>query len=228
MDTTTSIADPLIPVVRTSNLAIRRHIWTDWSIKANTTLAWSNGTYTCVGHTCDVCLHTECLRRHPISECSASTPDIRRRPGTASGPLAPVLQPVGSGPLPARSSSIPKPSGKPQSVPLSRPPSNSPSIPLSFNLNPFLYPGGQSLLFWNFSLKIIWGDAFSQISFSKKKKTNFLEMGFGRLFCSERTVTVLLGSRTCFRPFFCSNLFCILSLRLPLCPTRTRHSQLEK
>ncbi len=36
----------------------------------------------------------QCLRRHPISECSASTADRRRRPGSASSPP------------PARSSSI--------------------------------------------------------------------------------------------------------------------------
>jgi hypothetical protein len=51
---------------------------------------------------CNVRSHAECLRRHPISECSASIPDRRRRPGSAPGPPAPV----GPGPPPARSSSI--------------------------------------------------------------------------------------------------------------------------
>ncbi len=49
--------------------------------------------------------HAECLRRHPISECSASTPDRRRRRGSAPGPPAPALRRLGPGPPPARSSS---------------------------------------------------------------------------------------------------------------------------
>jgi hypothetical protein len=55
------------------------------------------GTYACVEHTCKVRLHSECLRRHPISECSASTSDRRhgRRPGSAPGPPAPVLRQLG-------------------------------------------------------------------------------------------------------------------------------------
>jgi hypothetical protein len=56
-----------------------------------------------VEYTCNVRSHTECLRRHPISECSASTPDRRRRPGSAPGPPAPALRRLG--PPPARSSS---------------------------------------------------------------------------------------------------------------------------
>ena len=51
------------------------------------------------------CPHAECLRRHPISECSPSTPDRRRRPGSAPGPPAPALRRLGPGPPPARSSS---------------------------------------------------------------------------------------------------------------------------
>jgi hypothetical protein len=38
----------------------------------------------------------ECLRHHPISERSASTPDRRRRPGSSPGP-AQVLQRSGPG-----------------------------------------------------------------------------------------------------------------------------------
>ena len=45
------------------------------------------------------------LRRHPNSECSASIPDRRRRPGSARGPPAPALRRLGPGPPPARSSS---------------------------------------------------------------------------------------------------------------------------
>ncbi len=45
------------------------------------------------------------LRRHPISECSASTPDRRRRPGSAPGPPAPALRRLGPGPPLASSSS---------------------------------------------------------------------------------------------------------------------------
>jgi hypothetical protein len=54
--------------------------------------------------------HAECLRRHPISECSASTPDRRRRPGSAPGPPAPArrqLGPVLRRPAPPRSPSRP-------------------------------------------------------------------------------------------------------------------------
>ena len=47
-----------------------------------------------VEYTCNVRSHTECLRRHPISECSASTPDRRRRPGSAPGPPAPGPPPA--------------------------------------------------------------------------------------------------------------------------------------
>ncbi len=35
------------------------------------------------------------LRHHPISECSASTPDRRRRPGSTPGPPAPILRCLG-------------------------------------------------------------------------------------------------------------------------------------
>ncbi len=59
-----------------------------------------------IEHTCNVRSHAECLRRHPISECSASMPDRRRRPGSAPGPPAPALCRVGPGPPPVRSSSI--------------------------------------------------------------------------------------------------------------------------
>ena len=59
-----------------------------------------------VEYTYNVRSHAECLRRHPISECSASTPDRRRRPGSAPGPPAPALRQFGPGPPPARSSSI--------------------------------------------------------------------------------------------------------------------------
>ena len=45
------------------------------------------------------------LRRHPISECSTSIPDRRRRPGSAPGPPAPARRRLGPGPPPARSSS---------------------------------------------------------------------------------------------------------------------------
>ncbi len=45
------------------------------------------------------------LRRHPISECSASTQDRCCRPGSAPGPPAPALRQLGPGPSPARSSS---------------------------------------------------------------------------------------------------------------------------
>jgi hypothetical protein len=45
------------------------------------------------------------LRRHPISECSASIQDRRRRPGSAPGPPAPALCWLGPGSPPARSSS---------------------------------------------------------------------------------------------------------------------------
>ena len=42
-----------------------------------------NGPCAYVGHTCNVHLHVECLRHHPISECPASIPERRRRPGPA-------------------------------------------------------------------------------------------------------------------------------------------------
>ncbi len=45
------------------------------------------------------------LRRHPISECSTSPPDRRRRPGSAPSPPAPALRRLGPGPPPACSSS---------------------------------------------------------------------------------------------------------------------------
>jgi hypothetical protein len=45
------------------------------------------------------------LRRHPISECSTSIPDRRRRPGSVPGPPAPAPRRLGPGPPPARSSS---------------------------------------------------------------------------------------------------------------------------
>jgi hypothetical protein len=45
------------------------------------------------------------LRRHPISDCSASIPDRCRRPGSAPGPPAPALRRLGPGPPQARSSS---------------------------------------------------------------------------------------------------------------------------
>jgi hypothetical protein len=59
-----------------------------------------NCTYACVGHTlaCNVHSHAECLRRHARSECSASTSDRRRRPGSAPGPSATALRRVGSVP----------------------------------------------------------------------------------------------------------------------------------
>ena len=45
----------------------------------------------------------QCLRHHPIGECSASSPDKRRRPGSAPGPPAPTLRRLGpvlcAGPL---------------------------------------------------------------------------------------------------------------------------------
>jgi hypothetical protein len=55
------------------------------------------------GYTCNVRSHTKCLRRHPISECSASTPDRRRRPRSAprsccSGP-PPAWARSSAGPL---------------------------------------------------------------------------------------------------------------------------------
>jgi hypothetical protein len=53
------------------------------------------------------CPLDECLRRHPISECSASIPDRRRQPGSAPGPPAPALRRLGPGPPPARSSAGP-------------------------------------------------------------------------------------------------------------------------
>ena len=56
------------------------------------------------------CPHAECLRRHPISECSASTPDRRHRPGSAPGPPAPALSrlgPVLRRPAPPRTPSPP-------------------------------------------------------------------------------------------------------------------------
>ncbi len=59
-----------------------------------------------VGHIFNVRSHTECLRHHPISECPASIPDRRRRPGSAPGPPAPALRRFGPAPPPARSSSI--------------------------------------------------------------------------------------------------------------------------
>jgi hypothetical protein len=40
-------------------------------------------------------LAAECLRRHPISECSASIPLRRRRPGSAPSPPAPALRRLG-------------------------------------------------------------------------------------------------------------------------------------
>ena len=63
-----------------------------------------------VEYTCNVRSHTECLRRHPISECSASTPDRRRRPGSAPGPPAPALRRLGPAlrrPAPPRTPSRP-------------------------------------------------------------------------------------------------------------------------
>ncbi len=75
-----------------------------------------NGTFTCAGRTCAVCSYTACLCHHPISERSARTPDRRRQPGSTPCPPAPVLLPVGPGPPPARSSSIPESSGKPASL----------------------------------------------------------------------------------------------------------------
>ncbi len=44
----------------------------------------------------NVSSYVKCLRRHPISECSASTLDRRRRPGSTPGPAAPVLRRLGS------------------------------------------------------------------------------------------------------------------------------------
>ena len=44
------------------------------------------------------------MRRHPISECSASPPDRRRRPGSTPCPPAPARRRLGPGPPPARSS----------------------------------------------------------------------------------------------------------------------------
>ncbi len=57
-------------------------------------------------HTCNVRSHAECLRRHPISECSASIPDRRRRPGSAPQSTCFCPPPVRPGPPPACSSSI--------------------------------------------------------------------------------------------------------------------------
>jgi hypothetical protein len=111
-DATTSVADPFIPVVRILRF---NGIFELIDLESKPLMRGRNVPNTSVGHTCDDRSHTECFRRHRISECecSASTLDRRRRPGSASGPPVPVLQPVGPGPPPACSSSIPESSGKP-------------------------------------------------------------------------------------------------------------------
>jgi len=74
-----------------------------------------NGPCAYVEYICHVRSYTKCLRRHPISECSASTPDRRRRPGSAprsscsgpppawarssAGPLLLVLRVVRAAPI---------------------------------------------------------------------------------------------------------------------------------
>jgi hypothetical protein len=56
-------------------------------------LLWCGGRM-CM-HTCNFRSPAECLCSHPISERSASTPDRRRRPGSAPGPPAPALRQLG-------------------------------------------------------------------------------------------------------------------------------------
>ncbi len=91
--------------------AIQRHLWNPIDLKrVNTTSGGRNGPYAYVEHTCNVRSHAECVRRHPISECSASIPDRRRRTGSAPGPPAQALRrlvPVLRRPAPPRSPSHP-------------------------------------------------------------------------------------------------------------------------
>ncbi len=91
--------------------AIQLHLWNVIDLKrVNTTLGGRNGPCAYVKHTCNVHSHAKCLRRHPNSECSASIPDRRRRPGSAPGPPAPALHRLGLAlrrPAPPRSPSRP-------------------------------------------------------------------------------------------------------------------------
>ncbi len=101
LDATAVVADPFI---RLSNLRFDGIFEIQLIFKESIPLPRGrNCTYACVGHTCNVHSHAECLRRHLISECFASIPDRRRRPGSALSCYGP---PVGPSPPPALSTSM--------------------------------------------------------------------------------------------------------------------------
>ncbi len=91
LDAATHIADPFIRC-----LYLRFNVEIRLILKESIPLpSGRNGTCARVGHTCNIRSLAESLRRHPISECSASTPDRHCWHGSAPGPSAPALHRLG-------------------------------------------------------------------------------------------------------------------------------------